>query len=270
MIATYFPFFVFTLLICLCTGTFVMYALWRFSGISSENAILKASRQILPVLLVCLGIASIATASHLGKPFRFLNAFYNPGSMIAQEGIWSMVFGAILTLVAFRVWRGQKVPKVFYTLGGIASFLLLLACSLVYVRAIGIPAWNSGMTIIYFFGSSILLGVAVVYAASMQQAEETNRKTMVKVALIAVAAQILVTAAFTVQLKLGVMNVILPQTVGLDIARWGIGLLAPVAISYLAWRGELGNKCAGWSFLGCVLAGEILSRLIFFMQGVHL
>ena len=66
------------------------------------------------------------------------------------------------------------------------------------------------------------------------------------------------------------MSVSLPSTVGLDIARWGIGLLAPAVIAYLAWKGKINSKRVAWSFMLCIAVGEVLSRWIFFMQGVHL
>jgi DMSO reductase anchor subunit len=261
---------VFTLLIGLCTGTFIFYGLWQFSGIPSEETSPKSSHRVMLLLLIFLGVALLASATHLGKTFRFLNAFRNPGSMIAQEGIWSIALGVILLIAFFLTFKGQKVPKVLYAVGGLVSCGLLLVCSLVYVRALGFPAWSNGVTIVYYFGSAALLGVAVVYALSVQHAEKAAGKMMASVALTAVFVQIVVTLAFALHLQFGVMYVNLPSTVVLDILRWGIGLLAPAIIAYLAWLGKIKGKSAAWSFLTCVIVGEVFSRLIFFMQGVHL
>lgn len=261
---------VFTLLIGVCTGTFIFNGLWQFSGIPSEEASQKSSRQVMPLLLVCLGIALLASATHLGKPFRFLNAFHNPGSMIAQEGIWSIALGVILLIAVILAFRGQKISKALYVVGSLVSCGLLLVCSLVYVKAAGFPAWSSSVTIVYYFGSAVLLGAAAVYVLSVQQAEETAGKTMAPVALIAVFLQTVVTVAFALHLQFDVMYVTLPSTIGMDVVRWGIGLIAPAVIAYLAWRGKMKGKSAAWSFLACVVVGEVFSRLIFFMQGIHL
>ncbi len=261
---------VFTLLMGLCTGTFLSYTLWQASSIPSAEVRKKTARQAMPLLLVLAGIAMLASATHLGRPFRFLNAFHNLGSMIAQEGLWSLVFGIILLVAAFLVYKDKKIPTALYIIGSAVSCGLLLVCSLVYVRANGIPAWNGGLTVVYYFSSALLLGAAVVYALHMQYHEEKAGKEMTVAALSAVAVQIIVSLAFLLQLRLQTMDVVLPSTVGLDMVRWGIGLVAPAVSAYLALKGKISSKNAARFFLGCVILGEIFSRLIFFMQGVHL
>lgn len=261
---------VFTLLIGLCTGTFIFYGLWQLSGIPSEEASQKSTRYIMLTLLVFLGVAMLASATHLGKPFRFLNAFRNPGSMIAQEGIWSIALGILLLAAVILAFKGEKIPKLLYGIGSVLACGLLLVSSLVYVKANGFPAWSSGITIIYYFSSAVLLGVTALYLISTKQAAEKYTKTLSLIALTAVCAQIIVTIAFTLHLHLNVITVVLPSTIGLDILRWGIGLIAPAIIAYLAWYGKIEIKGAAWSFTLCVIVGEIFSRLIFFLQGVHL
>ncbi|WP_434511401.1 dimethyl sulfoxide reductase anchor subunit family protein [Desulfitobacterium sp. AusDCA] len=264
------PLIVFTLLIGLSTGTFLLFALWQASGIPSEEVRKKLSRQVMPLLLVCVGIALLASATHLGKPFRFLNAFHNLGSMIAQEGIWSIALGIILLIATVLAFKDKKIPEALYIIGSFISCGLILVCSLVYVRANGFPAWSNGITIVYYFGSAVLLGVAVVYALNMQQTEEKANKKMAFVALTTVCAQIIVSLAFFLQLHLRVMDVVLPSTIGLDIVRWGIGLITPAVIAYLAMNGKMSSKSTAKLFLVCVVVGEVFSRLIFFTQGVHL
>lgn len=261
---------VFTLLIGFCTGTFLCYGLWQFNGLPSEKGSQKSTRLTMLLLLLCWGVAMLASASHLGKPFRFLNAFRNPGSMIAQEGLWSIALGVTLLIAVVMAFKGQNIPKTLYAVGAFLSCGLLLVCSLVYVRAAGFPAWSSGVTIVYYFGSALLLGVAFVYFLSAQQGEKTAGSRMASLALAAVLMQIIVSVAFVVHLKFDAMYVILPSTVGMDVVRWGIGLFIPAAIAYLAWRDKMKIRSAAWSFLACVVIGEIFSRLIFFMQGVHL
>lgn len=269
MAEPYLSLIVFTLLIGLCTGTFIYFALWQMNRGPSETQ-QKLSLKVMSVLLVCLAIALLASATHLGKPFRFLNAFRNPGSMIAQEGIWSIALGIILLVAVILVFQRKNIPKWLYIVGGIVSLGLLMACSMVYIRSFGCPAWNSGVTIVYFFGSAILLGAAGMYLIIVQQGEGGSEKRMASVALAAVFLQMIVTVAFAMHLMFGVTGVTLPTALGMNVFRWGIGLLAPALIAYLAWSGKLKGKNAAWSFLACVLVGEIFSRLLFYMQGVHL
>ncbi len=261
---------VFTLLVGVSTGTFIFYGLWQFNSIPSGDTGQILSRNVMVVILGCLGIAMLASATHLGQPFRFLNAFSNPNSMIAQEGIWSIIFGIILLIAVIFTFQGKKISKALYASGAIAAVGLLLVNSLVYVKALGFPAWSNGVTIVYYFGSAVLLGVAVLYFISMSLPEKKNEKTMSLIALVAVLAQVIITAAFTLNLKLSVMTVTLPSTLGLDVVRWGVGLIVPVLIAYLGWSGKMESKKAAMIFMICVVAGEIISRLIFFMQGVHL
>ncbi|WP_019851254.1 DmsC/YnfH family molybdoenzyme membrane anchor subunit [Desulfitobacterium sp. PCE1] len=261
---------IFTLLIGLCTGTFLIYGLGRLRNNSALAAVEKSSLLLMVVLLICLGVALLASATHLGKPFRFMNAFHNPGSMIAQEGLWSMALGVTLLIAALMAFKGKIIPKGLYLVGSLVSCGLLLVCSMVYVKAVGFPAWSSGVTIIYYFGSAILLGAAVVFLFSMLHGEEGTEKNLAFTALTAVFLQMIVSVAFFVHLKFGVMDVTLPTTLGMDLLRWGIGLIAPAVIAYLTWSGKLKGKSVAWSFLACVLVGEAISRVIFFMQGIHL
>lgn len=261
---------VFTLLIGVCTGTFIFYALWQSSGISSKGAGQGLSSRVLLMLLICLGVAMLASATHLGKPFRFINAFSNLNSMITQEGIWSIGLGITLFIAVILAFKGQKIPKMLYLIGGFIACGLLLVSSLVYVKASGFPAWSNGLSIVYYFSSAILLGVAVVFLIGIKQADKKEVKVMAFVALAAVCIQIIVTAAFAFHLYFNVTTVTLPSTIGLDVIRWVIGLLAPVVIAYLVWYDKINSKSAAWTFMTCVLIGEISSRLIFFMQGIHL
>lgn len=265
-----FSLIVFTLLVGLSTGTFIFYGLWQFTGMPAEDTGQKLSRNVMAITLGCLGVAMLASATHLGKPFRFLNAFRNPSSMISQEGIWAIAFGVILLITVILTFKGKKISKALYVIGVLVSCGLLLVNSLVYVKASGFPAWSNGITIVYYFSSAVLLGVAAVYFISMKQVRDKDGKTMALVALAAVLAQIIVTVAFTLNLQFNVMTVTLPSTIGLDTMRWGIGLLIPAIIAYLAWSGKMDNKKAALAFMICVVVGETFSRLIFFMQGVHL
>jgi len=260
---------IFTLCIGLCAGTFTYFALWQMNnGLSGTQQ--KLAFKVMCVLLICLAIAMLASATHLGKPMRFLNAFRNPGSMIAQEGLWSIGLGIILLVSVFLAYGGKKIPKLVYVLGGLVSFGLIFVCSMVYVKATGYPAWSSGATIVYYFGSAILLGAAGMYLISAQINDNTAIKKMSLVALVALFFQVIATVAFTIHLRFGVVDVVLPATIGIEILRWLVGLIAPAIIAYLTWTGKFAGKNAAWSFLACVLAGEIISRFIFFLQGVHL
>lgn len=257
-----------TLLFCLCTGTFLLYSIWQLFVTNSEDSYQESSLQVMVALIIFLGIGMLASATHLGHPFRFLNAFHNPSSMIAQEGIWSMVLGIILLVAVFLAFKKQGIPKAIYAVGSIASLGLLLVNSLVYVRAIGIPAWSSGLTIVYFFGSAFILGAAAIYFFKMQ--ENKNSRLLSIIAMVAVCVQIIVTISFTLHLNYNVMSVNLPSVTGLNIMRYGIGLLLPAVVAYLAWLGRLSSKNTAWTFMICVVIGEVISRVIFFMQGVHL
>lgn len=257
-----------TLLFSLCAGTFVLYSFWQAFIVNTEDDNQESPLQVMLALLIFLGIGMLASATHLGQPFRLINAFQNPASMIAQEGIWSIVLGIILLIAVILAFKKQQIPKALYGVGSLASFALILVTSLVYVKAIGIPAWSNGLTIVYYFGSAFILGAAAIYFFKMQ--DNKNARTLAVIAMLAVLAQIIVSVAFTLHLNYNVMSVNLPSVTGLNIVRYGIGLLAPAIVAYLAWFDKLSIKNTAWIFMICVVIGEVFSRVIFFMQGIHL
>lgn len=264
----YFPLIIFTLLINLCAGTFIVYALWQYSRLTDQESREQTERLLMPTLLVGLGIAMLMSATHLGKPFKFIQAFRNPGSMIAQEGIWSTIFLIILLVAVVFTLKNKRIPRLLYLTGSFVSVILLLVSSLAYVKAYGIPAWNHGVTVVYFFASAALLGTSAVY--TLEHAKRQPKKSMAAILLVAIFCQLITALAFKFQLQFNVMDVQLPSTLGLDIMRWVIGLFIPAAIAYTAWKEKWNSKYTAWSFILCIAVGEILSRVTFFIQGVHL
>jgi len=278
------PLLLFTFLSGISVGTFIFYTIMNLlfpeqlsscnivkkekTGISALISPLSAKVSILAIVL--LGSSLLASATHLGHPFRFLNAFSNPRSMIAQEAYWSIAFGVLLLITLIQLFRG-KVPSIL--LNGITSLVgvgLLIVTSLVYANVMGIPAWNHGVTPVLFFFSSIIMGCVVCLLLT---ASQPNNQEMVKkvfgILLGLVVIQIGVVAAFTLHVS-RINTVQLPDLFTLHITRWFIGLALPLIIAAGVLKNSVKVQLGATLLFFTIIIGEGLSRVIFFTNGIHL
>jgi len=279
-----FPLLLFTFLSGISMGTFIFYTIMNLlfpeqisscntvkkekTGISALISPLSAKVSILAIVL--LGCSLLASATHLGHPFRFLNAFSNPRSMIAQEAYWSIAFGILLLITLIQIFRG-KVPSIL--LNGITSLVgvgLLIVTSLVYANVMGMPAWNHGVTPVLFFFSAIIMGCVVCLLLT---ASQPNNQKMVKkvfgILLGLIVIQIGVVAAFTLHVS-RINTVQLPDLFTLHITRWIIGLALPLIIAAAVLKKSVKVQLAATLLFFTIIIGEGLSRIIFFTNGIHL
>jgi DMSO reductase anchor subunit len=69
------------------------------------------------------------------------------------------------------------------------------------------------------------------------------------------------------------LDLLCGQYLGLSIVRWAIGLVVPAALMFYAWLGKAKAGLADTlvvASLFCLLAGEAISRVLFFMTAVHI
>lgn len=237
-------------------------------GVSAFKAI---NTKIYLVSIVLLGIGLIASATHLGHPFRFLNALANPNSMISEEAYWSIAFGVLLLITLIIALRKREPPKALLVLTSITGLGLLIVTSMVYTKVLGIPAWNHGVTPILFIFSAILMGsvVFLLFLAFHAENIETVKK-VVGILIGLLILQVLIEFAFSLQLNYGTKGVELPNLFSLSISRWIIGFIAPLLVAVATMKKSIKLKTGITLLFFTVIVGEGISRLIFFMNGVHI
>lgn len=113
---------------------------------------------------VALGLALIASTSHLGRPGRAPNALRNLNSSpLSREIAAAAVFGVALVaqcaaLLGVPVARQLSVGLAL--VAGIAGVILIAAIARVYTLRT-VPAWNSIHTSIAFFGTAVTVGFSL-------------------------------------------------------------------------------------------------------------
>ncbi|MBL4954656.1 DmsC/YnfH family molybdoenzyme membrane anchor subunit [Neobacillus sp. OS1-32] len=272
---------VFTYLSDISAGTFIFYLLYQafFSGNATVEKIqqrkggiftsIDAKVSVLSIIL--LGIGMLASALHLGHPFRFLNALHNPNSMITQEAYWSIGFGILLLIVTIWAFKGKKPSFALNLLTALAGLGLLTVTALAYAKPKGIPAWNQGLTPIIFIISALIMGSVVFLLLLVLQSNDTDvLKKMVFIFLGLLFIQFFVEIAYSIQLSMGTYGVELPDLLTLNISRWLIGLLAPLVVLFALFKKSLKMKTGITLIFATIIIGEGISRIIFFMNGVHL
>lgn len=274
----------FTYISGISVGTFIFYTIIRllFPKITISSHVADKSKRSLSsffaplstkisiISLLLLGIGLLASATHLGHPFRFLNAFANPKSMIAQEAYWSIAFGLLLLMIIIYAFRGKEPSLVIYGLTSIVGVGLLIVTSLVYANVMGVPAWNHGITPVLFFVSSIIMGCVVclfVLALQPDHLETTKKIVIIFTGILIV--QILVVAAFSLQLSAATKGVQLPDLLSLNIGRWVIGLIVPLLVAIAVFKKSMKITTGATLLFLTIIVGEGISRFIFFMNGVH-
>jgi anaerobic dimethyl sulfoxide reductase subunit C len=117
---------------------------------------------MLPLLLIFLGIGTIAATVHLGNPQRAFNVIFNvKSSWLSREMLLGALFGLLLTLYSVVQLFTDNSPSVLALIVIVAGLLLIYAMSQLYmIRTV--PAWNTPSTPATFFITSLMLGAIIV------------------------------------------------------------------------------------------------------------
>lgn len=259
-----------TILSGFSAGTYIIIGLLGL--FSQQPSLLAIEKHITIVCLIVMCISLLASATHLGKPLRMPNALTNPKSMITQEGYWGMLFVLALSLASYRLYTGSEMWPWLYVIGIIVAFAVLLVTALVYVKAKGIPAWNNGSTIFSFLFSAGLIGSATCLAfLAVDPQYESLTHMMAAIVIALIALQILTAIATEIQISANSAWVEIPKLMSMNVWRWIFGFIVPVVLIVMSFfLGTMPYQRAGLIALMAVVVGEILSRMIFFMRGIHL
>jgi DMSO reductase iron-sulfur subunit len=157
------PLVLFTLLMQMAVGGF-----WALMQIFPRLWILPeyamASRQMLRLIGVCLGMGMLSSLAHLGTKKRAWRAFGNlRKSWLSREILFTGLFAAgwlLTTLDMF--WLGSTIP--WTALTAMLGFGLVYSMARVY-RLPAVPAWNTWRTNLVFILSALLLGQCLMTLA---------------------------------------------------------------------------------------------------------
>ncbi len=294
---------VYTILMQLASGALLV--LWIMRSVGRRRYGDSVTAPVVGrLLLVLFFTALIAVGSahfHLSKPFHSLFAILNlRTSWLSREILFTLLFAAGLGLLVWMRPEAAQRPRLYTALGWLTTacgFASVLCMGYIYLMPTQ-PAWNSPLTIISFYATSLLLGVATMAALLLM-----DLKFAEVIAPESVAARSAIThrlliwfAAFALVLAVGVMGINLTQLARLrdggPLAQVSLDLLMGV-YEPLLWL-RLGLLVAGvlwlvgtaavlmWGrrrvsdlvvpvYVACllVLVGEILARFLFYAAHVR-
>ncbi len=174
---------IFTVVMQMAVGAFAIlggvhfFASRRYGAQQADQMSDRALLAIGPLVVIAL----LVTFFHLGNPLNAPRAITNLGtSWLSREIALAVVFSLVGAVFAFMQWRKIATPAVR---NGLALINALIGLALVYAMANiymlpSIPAWNTPVTPVTFFITSLLLGALAISAAFAASFWYLKRKGM--------------------------------------------------------------------------------------------
>lgn len=170
MVTSELPLVIYTILMQLAVGSFIVIELVRY--LSSSNTGTQDTSRLTNRALFVLGPVSIlgilASFAHLKIPLHAPYALTNVGTSWMSREIWlSIIFTAFI--VVYSVMQGrnlgsQTIRVIVAVVTGIAGIALIYSMASVYMIE-SYPAWNTLATPFSFYVTTFLLGSVFAGAA---------------------------------------------------------------------------------------------------------
>ncbi len=296
----------FTILAQMSVGAFVVL------GIVHNFAVRKAGMQeadrlsdrALIAIIVTLGLGMLASLFHLGDPLRAPSAVTNLAtSWLSREilsGVVFAVLGVIFAAMQWFKWSTFAVRNVIAWLAAIAGLVLVYCMSRVYMMPEQ-PAWNTIVTPLSFYATTLLLGVLALGAAFVANYAYIRSKQPEGVEVhLGLLRQVLQGFAIVSIVLVGLQLVMLPlymgylatgpaaavESVRLMVGPFGLLYFLRLGLAFLGagvfgvflyiTAGQPGKErqmsTLAFGAFVLVLAAEVLGRLVFYVtqQGVGL
>lgn len=147
----------FTLSVQTSAGAYMILAVLQLIG-SDEVLTLP----VIAILSVLLGLSLLAAFFHLGSPGRAFRALSNlRSSWLSREILAVSVFGCLLLVQGVLLLSGLSASRLLAAVTAVTALALVIVIGRVYMLSV-VPVWNSPLTILSFFASSIMLGGGLV------------------------------------------------------------------------------------------------------------
>ena len=183
----------FTLLSQMAVGGFLIVSLTHRIGRrqASDVEVRRLCNGALVGLGAVMGVSLVVSLFHLGSPLNAWRSINNVGSSwLSREILFTLIFFIMWFICAYLQWRGvgtEKLRDAWTGLTGLVGVLAIFSSAMIYQLPTR-PAWNSLVTVIFFFASTFLLGAlaagtifGVYYLVSGKDSE--TQAALVRVAL---------------------------------------------------------------------------------------
>lgn len=169
------PMIIFTILAQMSVGAFVVLGaiqvVARVRGKVSGEDLDRLTDPALYAIGVTLVLGLIASIAHLGNLGNVINVVRHVGSSwLSREIVLGMAFAGLGFVFAATQWFKWGSTGLRQALAGITALVgiaLVFAMSMIYTTLEAVPAWNSWVTPVQFFTTTLLLGSLAVGAALM-------------------------------------------------------------------------------------------------------
>lgn len=295
---------VYTILMQLAAGSIL--TLWTIRAVTSlklgNEEIGRMSIKPTSAILCAILVAIFGAHFHLSRPFLSFLALANLGSSwLSREILFTTLFFFSVVGLAALEWLGRNRSRLTTVVGwfaagcGVASVFCMSAIYLLPVQ----PIWNSPITVLTFFATTLLLGAVAMavflvldlsFSEMRAPGERGLRLDVARSALVWLAVAAVVAAA--VQLSLNIAQVIWLQNdnslaglslelllgiyrplflIRLGLSLVGVALLAAAVCSMQRKRRKVTDLLLP-VYLSClfVLVGEILGRFLFYATHIRL
>lgn len=138
---TEFPLFVFTTLVGIAAGAYV------FAAIFPNDEAPKRPWVFPLVALVLVGVGSLASVTHVGRPQLIFGILANPTASLTLEA----AFAGVLALVAFVdcvfAFVKKHESRAIRAVGAVAGLAAVCVITYAYATSYGNPAWTAAPTL---------------------------------------------------------------------------------------------------------------------------
>lgn len=271
----------FTLISQLSVSVLLLFSFLHFAYPNIEDffSVWWKSPEVLILLL--LGIASVLSLLHLGKPMNAPNSINNfMGSWISKE-ILSLGFLVISVFVLFLVRWIFASPiwllNVMQIISSIAGILFIYSMSRIYTIET-IPSWNTCYTPVSFFFSAILFAILSIVFMNSQVVEIWNNvfstKSLTLILIVFLLVQIGITAIHQYKLSgfefAGIESISFTSGMYYKLYISRIIILSVSAIIlvfiYLKIFQIDFNSIGGFLLLIALISQEIIGRMMFYQS----
>ncbi len=302
------PLIIFTFFLCLASGTFLWQGVLTVKGKGKKMQLVS-----MIVSLVCFGIGGLGVLFHLASPLRIFNGFGHITSGITQEVI-AMVIVCLAIVVFFLMWfrsEDRCAPVWCGWMAIVTSILMIVVMAHSYWMA-SVPVWNNIVYILFFLANMLAAGIlssnVIARFTKCEDGAEFLKKfafwlVVIYAVIVVVYAVYLVILGNTSFSEIGFyFDPTLPDIHMTEAGKtmtsifagsyaplfWlgvvVIGLVAPLALAFVAKKGGVKIKAAGekavagilsnekvtyLAALICLLIGGVCWRVILYMTALH-
>jgi len=226
-----------------------------------------ANIALLSLIVYCAGL--LASATHLGKPQKMMNALANTKSHLTQESLIAPFVCLFLFLQAIDGWfitLSPSILSIVQVLAVVFSAAFVWSTGLVY-QLYARPAWKTKLVSINFFLSAITLGaVGTYFIAIYSNLDQLNELLyLVTLSVVLLIAGQLYYSKYVSKLGYGVAINVFDKELVVPYTCWIItGVITPILMLIAIFFAGSSMQLASTLLLSSILS-LVFWRMFFFL-----